>query len=70
MHEVPACCEKVREAYSQIGSGADLGYVGKAITAAVQALDEIAADETLPESVHNKAAYAAANLLMSDFNDD
>ena len=64
-----ACCEKVREAYRQIGSG-DHGYVGKATPAAVQALDEIPADESLPEPVRNKAAYAAANLLMSDFNDD
>jgi hypothetical protein len=64
-----ACCEKVREAYSQIG-GWDLGYIDKAITAAIRALDEIAADETLPEDVRNKAAYAAANLLMSDYTDD
>ncbi|MGL4207736.1 MAG: YaeP family protein [Aeromonadaceae bacterium] len=64
-----ACCEKVREAYSQIGGG-DLGYIAKAITAAIQALDEIAADESLPETVRNKAAYAAANLLMSDYNDN
>jgi hypothetical protein len=64
-----ACCEKVREAYSQIGGG-DLGYIDKAITAAIRALDEIAADETLPEDVRNKAAYAAANLLMSDYTDD
>jgi uncharacterized protein (UPF0147 family) len=64
-----ACCEKVREAYSQIGGG-DLGYIDKAITAAIRALDEIAADETLPEDVRKKAAYAAANLLMSDYTDD
>lgn len=64
-----ACCEKVREAYSQIGGG-ELGYIPKAITAAVQALDEIAADASLPEAVRSKAAYAAANLLMSDHRDD
>ena len=64
-----ACCEKVREAYSQIGGG-ELGYIAKAITAAIQALDEIAADGALPDAVRNKAAYAAANLLMSDYNDN
>ena len=64
-----ACCDKVREAYSQIGGG-DLGYIDKAITAAIRALDEIAADDSLPEQTRNKAVYAAANLLMSDYNDD
>ena len=64
-----SCCEKVREAYSLIGSG-DQGYIPQAITAAVRALDEIAGDERLPEEVRNKAAFAAANLLISDFNDD
>ncbi|MFC3914203.1 YaeP family protein [Pseudaeromonas sharmana] len=63
------CCEKVREAYSQIGGG-DLGFIPKAITAAIRALDEVAADERLPDDVRSKAAYAAANLLMSDYNDD
>jgi Uncharacterised protein family (UPF0253). len=64
-----SCCEKVRIAYSQIGGG-EVGFVAKAITAAIQALDEVAADESLPEAVRNKAAFAAANLLMSDYNDD
>ena len=64
-----SCCLKVRVAYSQIGGG-EVGFVAKAITAAIQALDEVAADETLPEAVRNKAAFAAANLLMSDYNDD
>ena len=64
-----ACCEKVREAYSQIGGG-ELGFIHKDITAAIRALDEIAADNQLPDEVRSKAAYAAANLLMSDYNDD
>lgn len=63
------CCDKVREAYCQIGSG-DMGFVARPLTAAITVLDEIAADTTLPEAVRNKAAYAAANLLMSDFSDD
>ena len=61
--------QRVREAYSLIGSG-DQGYIPQAITAAVRALDEVAGDERLPEDVRNKAAFAAANLLISDFNDD
>ena len=38
--------------------------------AAIQTLDQIAADESLPEAVRSKAAFTAANLLMSDYNDD
>lgn len=63
------CCDKVREAYCQIGSG-DMGFVPKPVTTAITALDEIAADDTLPEAIRNKAAYVAANLLMSDYGDD
>ena len=64
-----SCCLKVREAYSQIGGG-EVGFVDKAITAAIQTLDQIAADESLPEAVRSKAAFTAANLLMSDYNGD
>ncbi len=63
------CSDKVREAYSQIGSG-DMGFVARPLTAAITTLDEIAADTSLPEPVRAKAAYAAANLLMSDYSDD
>ncbi|MDC0610446.1 YaeP family protein [Vibrio sp.] len=63
------CCDLVRELYSQIGSG-DQGYVPQAITCAVKALDDIAADESLPQTTRDKAAFAAANLLISDFEDE
>jgi len=35
----------------------------------VRTLNEIAADTTLDESIREKAAFAAANLLISDFED-
>ncbi|CED70734.1 putative uncharacterized protein [Aliivibrio wodanis] len=63
------CCEMVRELYSLIGSG-DQGYIPQAITCAVKSLNDIAADEALPKATREKAAFAAANLLISDFEDE
>ncbi|MEZ8270527.1 YaeP family protein [Vibrio splendidus] len=62
------CCDLVRELYSQIGSG-DQGYISKAITCAVKTLNDLAADESLPKEARDRAAFAAANLLISDFED-
>lgn len=63
------CCERVRQAYSQIGGG-EVGFIPKAITAAIVTLNELADNNSLPDELRNKAALAAANLLMSDFTDD
>ncbi|MEZ8825822.1 YaeP family protein [Vibrio amylolyticus] len=62
------CCDLVRELYSQIGSG-DQGYIPKAITCAVKTLNDLAADASLPKEARERAAFAAANLLISDFED-
>lgn len=62
------CCERIRELYSLIGSG-DQGYIPEAINCALKALNDVAADESLPEAVREKAAFAAANLFISDFED-
>jgi len=61
--------EKTKKLINQIGSG-DAAYVSKAITCAIKTLDKIAADESLPEKMRGEAAYAAANLVLSDYNDD
>jgi hypothetical protein len=66
--QVYGCCELVRELYAQIGSG-DQAYVPQAISCAVRALNDIASDESLPKEAREKAAFAAANLLISDFED-
>jgi len=66
--KVHECCEFTRKIYAQIGGG-ELGYIPNAIHCAIKALDFIAGNEELPKEVRERAAFAAANLLMSDHED-
>ncbi|SHO54693.1 YaeP family protein [Vibrio quintilis] len=66
--KVYECCDLIKELYAQIGSG-DQGYIPQAISCVVRTLNEIASDAELPAGVREKAAFAAANLLISDHED-
>lgn len=62
-------CDKTKNIINLIGSG-DSAYVPKAITCAIKTLDAIAANELIDEKTREDAAFAAANLVLSDYNDN
>ncbi|PXY91720.1 YaeP family protein [Gilliamella apis] len=59
--------ELIQEKYAQIGSN-DLGYIDDALGAVMTVLNEIVDNQQVPTELREKAAYAAANLLISDFD--
>ncbi|MGL4827179.1 MAG: YaeP family protein [Vibrionaceae bacterium] len=62
------CSELVRQFYAEIGGG-EQGFIPKAITCAITTLDAIADDQSIPLALRKQAAFAAANLLISDYQD-
>jgi len=61
--------EATRALINRIGSG-EIGYLNKPVSHAIELLDSIASDETMPEALRSKAAYAAANLVLAELEEN
>ncbi|WP_439437223.1 YaeP family protein [Salinivibrio costicola] len=66
--KVADCCDLIRQRYAEIGSG-EQGYIPAAIHCAINTLNDVAQDLSIPQSRRDQAAFAAANLLISDHED-
>ena len=63
------CCDLIRQRYAEIGSG-DQGYIPQAIGCVIRTLNDIANDPEIASEKREQAAFAAANLLISDHKDE
>ncbi|WP_392566670.1 YaeP family protein [Utexia brackfieldae] len=59
----------IKQRYAEIGSN-ELGYMPNVLDCVLQSLDTIVRDERVPEELRERAAFAAANLLISDYSSD
>ncbi len=62
--------KKLLPSFSKSDLEADMQASLDAIGVVLTTLDQIAANPDLPEDVRNRAAFAAANLLISDYSED